>query len=80
MDVYRGQYGRGLGGVLSGIARTATPFILPTLKALGRSLLLKGAAALDDSTSESPKVRSRPLKRLKRPYALNKKRRRDALS
>lgn len=78
MDVYRGQYGRGLGGVLAGIARTAVPFILPTLKAVGRSLLLKGAAALDDSTSEPPKAR--PLKRLKRPYGLNKKRKRDALS
>lgn len=43
---YRGQYGRGVAGILSGIARSATPFIVPALKQAASSFLSSGARAL----------------------------------
>lgn len=61
--VYSSQYGRGLGGILSGLSRVAIPLILPMLKSVGRSLLLKGAEALTPAPNP---VINRPRRGIKR--------------
>jgi|SaaInl33SG_5_DNA_1037386.scaffolds.fasta_scaffold00699_4 hypothetical protein len=83
IPVYRSQYGRGIGGVLSGLMRQAVPFILPALKSVGkkalkaggRALLARGVQALE-GTASRPRKRRRAVK----PKRVVKRRKRDALS
>jgi len=59
---YSGQYGRGIGNVLSGVARMAVPLIAPMVKRLGMTLFNAGMNKLERKLNVSPAQPSATLR------------------
>lgn len=79
--VYAVQRGAGLGNVLTGLAKVAVPLVMPLLKSVGKSMLLKGAEALDGKrTGPGVRIRKRTRTPSGRPVRKKVRRKRDIFS
>jgi len=82
LPVFKGQfrqYGRGLGSMLAGVARTVLPIIAPVVKSFAKKALKTSGHILSDVISGQDNLKSSARKRISQAITdqVTKKRKRD---